>query len=790
MYDNRKPSSLQVPEKSKLSFKNNFRIEFEFRIREKDPFGYIMSTNHGDDGNGLILSYINFRNPDTSYIELSFTQNPAILTIPFPNSMIGRNNKHSLFFEYKEKMAYLTLNDSMSVSTQIDLSNMDPFQLSFGKIQKRTEPPRLDIFNIKVKIGEDDIHYWPLNEQKGNIVFDQISHSDGIFKSGELLSGRHKFIKIVKSINGQTDSSGSYFIDQDDLNLFYLIQDSLFQYDIDTWDIININSSDRIPYKYSLIYDDVQNNLFISHGGGGLPIPRYNWKTGKFSDLDRSLKPNGQYFESKKIYVPEMDAVYSFGGYGFYTYKNDILKYSFSDKTWIKLHPKLRDDEIFFPRAIQELILDKNKNKIYIVGGHGNKTGKQEAGVEDYTDIWSYDVGTDSLNLLRENERNGVLGNFVVAWQTSNNAYELVRKRIDTTYTYYLNVFDFPDGEKIVFPLNFDDYLDLSQSHFVQMDLIERTSELLFSAKGSLIGNPIQGGIHFFTLALPLAEYNDPIKSGDGKYYKLLILAGMGFLTFWLLSNKKKKPKKPTQEDDETNVSFNILEKGVTVQLFGVFRMWIDGTEIFKKDWQSKKSRELFIYLILNNQYGVTGEKLSLVFWPNISPDSAKNSRSTSLSKMRKVLGKYSKHIFIKDGRYFVLNGDTFLSDYYIVHNWLKNKDINYEYFIKVFGPHGLLSENHGEWVDVFKTDYNQKFIDRLKYICAHHKESGLWDLIEELGAFMLKWSPWDDEILSIYIQALKKTGKPSFANQVYLNFIKNYEKDFNEPYRIKFKDL
>jgi len=245
-YDQEKPTSLQVPENSKLSLNNNFRIAFDFRILEKDPFGYIMSTNHGDEGDGLVLSYIDFRNADTSYIELSISDTSTSISLPFPNSMIGRGYWHSLHLGYKNKVITLILNDSINVSKELDLDQLEPFQLHFGKVYAQVEPPRMDMKNLRIWNHEKLIHHWPLNEFNGYKIYDHVGNLDGKILNGEFLSNRHKGVQWVQSVGQKIDRYSNYFIDRDDLMLFYLNQDSLYQYDIQTWKPLSVVSDNSI----------------------------------------------------------------------------------------------------------------------------------------------------------------------------------------------------------------------------------------------------------------------------------------------------------------------------------------------------------------------------------------------------------------------------------------------------------------------------------------------------------------------------------------------------------------
>jgi len=790
-YDENPITSLKIPAESYLSFGDGFRLEFDLRIREKNPFGYILSMSTQNMQDLLVLTYINFRNPDTSYIELSLQNNPFLITLPFPNELIGRSVWHHLEMVFEKDFIQLTLNDSISDSATFDPININEYDMIFGGITIKTEPPRMDIREINVMNQEGSGAYWSIDEMTGDVVHDSIGSKHGKVYNGEFLAGRHEKLHLIKSLPHDLYRLKSFFIDQDDLFLLFLMDDSLYKLNIQTWEIATVIPFNKVPKKHILMYDDHQNQFFLFHNGGDLPVYTFDWETGSWSGLDLSLESEGQYYDGKRVYIPETKEFYSFGGYGWYTYKNNIFKYSLSDKIWIKIQPKLRKNKIFAPRYPKYVY--SFKDKIFIIGGHGSESGKQETGTQYYFDIWAFDRKTDSLYLVAEKgfhpRLNEVIG-FEI-WEEQNIAFELIRIELDSTFTYYLNVFDFPHGNKLEFSLNFEDYFDLSNEPFTLMKIIEKTSELLFVCYGELNGDSNQKGIHFFTLALPLVNQKEPIESKDDRlvYFILLMVLFSGAL--WAFYRRKEIVPQDLPEIQSEQVQFTILDKGVSVQLFGLFRMWKDGKEILYKDWQSKKSRELFIYLILKNNHGVTGKEISLTFWPNVDSDSAVNSRGVAIARIRKTLGEYGNHLIYKENRYFVNYNEFFLSDYRIIQSWVQqNNESNIAKYINIFGANGLLPEMRGDWVENIKTDVHHSFIGHLKKQVSRLKNDVKWDDLVLIGESILSLNPLDDEALVIYVNALKQAGKQGLAHQVYTKFAQHYEKEMDEQYELKYESI
>jgi len=794
-YDEKPPTSLLLPEESYLKLTDGLEIEFEIRIREKSPFGYILSTLHDNSEDGIILSYIEFRNPDTSFIELSIQNQPeVILTISFPNSMIGRGEWHKLTIEYHNEILSLTLNGTETVSARVDLSHLSPFQISFGEITNRLEPPRMDVRHVQVKDRTRVIHDWPLNEFEGEIIVDKVGSKNGRLKSGSLLAGHHKHIQHIQSIVTQPDRFGQIFVDQQDGHLNIINHNELIKMDIQTWVIISKTKTDTISKDYKILYNDFNNQLYIYHHGGDLPFYPYNEPNGHWDGLDLNEDSKGQYFTGQRIFIPETNDIYSFGGYGWYTYKNDIFKYSIKNDEWSIVTPKLRNNAIFYPQGPTSVVYDESQKRIILFGGTGSKTGKQENGITHFSDIWSFDVQTDSLVQLANHQpvpmnQSGV--GVEVDW-ASNTAYKLIVVDRDSFSTVQLKEHEFPSGDAIDIPLQFDSFFKTIQYSEIFFDFIENTSELLIVVSGELYGNPDMNGIHIFTLALPLLKNEIRGESNNHSIvYILIVLGFMGIAGYWVWDRKRGISSFQTLKKEITELPFEILEKGVTVQLFGVFRMWIDGKEFLKKDWQSKKARELFIYLILKNHHGVTGEEISLTFWQDVSADSAVNSRGVALSKIRKLLGDYAYCLERNENRFSIQYSSTFTSDLHYVHSWMESHNIQeYKKAIALFGNDGLLSEFHEDWAESIKVDVNDSFIRHLKKICKNKSIQVDIESIEKIGAFLIHWNPLDDEALMSYVKALKESGKQGLAHQVYNDFVSNYEKEMKEPYQLEYKNI
>ncbi len=111
-----------------------------------------------------------------------------------------------------------------------------------------------------------------------------------------------------------------------------------------------------------------------------------------------------------------------------------------------------------------------------------------------------------------------------------------------------------------------------------------------------------------------------------------------------------------TEDDDFTG---NVDTKNPTVQMkvhfLGQFQIQINEQTII--DWPGKKSKELFAYLALHRNKRIYRDVLMEQFWPNSSPEAARNSLNVTIYSIRHLLHSFinkMEYIFYKDECYYL----------------------------------------------------------------------------------------------------------------------------------------
>jgi DNA-binding SARP family transcriptional activator/uncharacterized protein HemY len=89
----------------------------------------------------------------------------------------------------------------------------------------------------------------------------------------------------------------------------------------------------------------------------------------------------------------------------------------------------------------------------------------------------------------------------------------------------------------------------------------------------------------------------------------------------------------------------------LSVQLLGTIRIEHDGATLTSSDWRSKRSLELFLYLLLNGR--TRREELIEVFWSDLTAKKGRNNFHTTLYRAREAFGKET---IIEDHEWYEIN--------------------------------------------------------------------------------------------------------------------------------------
>jgi DNA-binding SARP family transcriptional activator/tetratricopeptide (TPR) repeat protein len=111
--------------------------------------------------------------------------------------------------------------------------------------------------------------------------------------------------------------------------------------------------------------------------------------------------------------------------------------------------------------------------------------------------------------------------------------------------------------------------------------------------------------------------------------------------------------------DVESDYARSLLDQmgcpTVRLRTFGGLRVWVGVRVLSESDWPRPRARALFAYLALRNKRPVAAEQLMLTFWPDQTPEAARNSLRVAITYVRNALepgrpkGQESKFLRFED---------------------------------------------------------------------------------------------------------------------------------------------
>jgi two-component SAPR family response regulator len=283
----------------------------------------------------------------------------------------------------------------------------------------------------------------------------------------------------------------------------------------------------------------------------------------------------------------------------------------------------------------------------------------------------------------------------------------------------------------------------------------------------------------------------------------------------WLSEECKKR----------NSVSYeNIFD--ISLVTFGGSEILLRGNRIPENKWIRKKSKQVFIYLLVHRKIKFTKEKIIDVFFRDHSPDSAENLYHQVITNIRNAAGiKYNfnspvtglkkpdassknkksrknapeKGSEIDPSPELILYEDKVLSinpqflikidsaDFDTLYNKFKSaaaddnsKIIIAEQAMNLFKGE-FLPGNYDTWCEELREHYNSRFIEMCEILLKLLKKKNLTADIIRYARLLLSIDRFNETGNLYLIDAFCETGKVSQAKNTLSNMLKSYNEEFGE---------
>lgn len=781
-----------------------FSLSFDASIRDEPKFGNIFSIKTND---GQIINVIYaFEGKDT--------YSPAVVINGTINPMDAEVNSPQASFNltlYKKQNKISLAYNKKVVSFPIQLDKVQKLTIIFGvpQVNDRNDVAPVNIRDIRIFNNKRNTHHWELKHHNDNLCYDIISQSVAVAVNPHWIINDHVEWQEIYTQKTKEKIQSAFNPKE---NLFYLVQQDcilLFDPKTNQTATMEIKEGHRaMTYSNYLEYDTLSNTL-LSYSIEQNIISRFNMETQSWSS---SIVNTDEPTYTNHTWATNDTAAYIFGGYGFYHFKNDLFEINLI-KNEIK---KCQYTPSITPRtSAASAIVGDN---LYIFGGRGNSSGRQELPSQYYYDLHLINLKTMKSRKIWEIK--DIQNSFI---QASTMHYS------PEDSSFYAATTD-NGGTLIKLSMNEPKWKYVSKpisAEFLYKDMVynlystEKQDKMYLLIDKRLNNADLSHDLTIYSIDCPLLE-NDQIEQIlIAPWYKNKILLSVPLfviLIFFVLlgikihrqrtkSRKEQKEKSEQELDvlltvptDQSKESLYFDRSKSAISFLGGFKVKDKNGENITNEF-TPRLKSLFIILLLysaKHPQGILVKKLDEIIWSDKDEESARNNRNVYIRKLRLLLTNIGNIEVINDKGFFRLEiGKDVFFDYNTVLTQIaeiENMEIDDEELINkilellLYGS--LLPNTTYEWLDDFKGNYSSTSITLLTNLLSRELNSNNYNLAIRIADTMFLHDPLNEEALSAKCSILYNRGMKGISKKVYDRFSKEYSHSLGEKYKVPFTDV
>ena len=688
-------TSLQIFQEGEIPcFTKNFQLSFELSIRDFDTFGYVflLKEDQGKTKYSFTYTYLDGEN-STFKFNTDGKENHYSLNLR-NDALAYQWIPVSFAFDLQQDVLTIRIGDNEKKITSLGLKDTFCPHLFFGRYDYILDMPTFAIRNLKLEGDRSHSYTFPLNENEGEEVHTSTGKVLGtVVNPVWLINGSYHWEKLFE-YSFQTPSGITF--EPDSQRLIIFSQDSLLTYNLLKRQPQKYSYSNKLPVKLQLathfmnttdgkLYVYELNNLPLGDATvAALDLNNQEWKQTGVAALPVQLHHHdGFWDETTGKYLV-------FGGFGNKRFNNTFLEYDIEADRWDTL--SYSGDRII-PRYFSGMVVNKNRERIYVFGGMGNESGEQSVGRNYLHDLYLLDRKQQSVRRLWQNasDHRLVVARDMILTPDEKYIYALCYPEyLSDTYLqlYRLTVDDGTMkalGDSI--PMRSEEIMTNANLYYNSLTHEYYCTTTEFDKKGHTV-------IRTYVLSAPPVSLDEIRSYGSRSSLEirwLWIMAGIGVLLLvgGVLFVRKKRGKQRNVVPESSSVLMSppvgrepdksvqgketlakedfesSLVRPNAVYLFGPFtvidRNGRDITHLF-----SSRLRQVFIYILLHSTHnGVLSASLNEVFWPDKPDDKVKNLKGVTINQIRKNLAELDGVELVHDKGYFRLVFTDCYCDYF-----------------------------------------------------------------------------------------------------------------------------
>jgi len=789
-------SGLDLTPDEAIKFKTDLELQFHLRFEpdRTDYFGYIFRLLVDDQNIDLIQGPL-VENSDNFELIIGDKTSKIKFYVPL-EQLRSEWLKLRFVLDFREQQISCFINDTILKADLTGFDKTDEFRLMFGAHSfgnfSSTDVPAMIIRDVEVRSQKKTFYTWPLNETQGNIAHSIPAGNNGVALNSEWLLKKHNtWVQLKKTaFSGEVrttfdpNNEDLYMVSEDSIHIYNLISNSLESIkcksvspSYNTWQVIYDTSSNRL-LKYSL------DNNYVSD---------FDFDTDTWSAFESDTNDLTNFWQHNRA-VSSSGNLVAIGGYGFHTYKNQLLSWNPDTRHF----DTIQYEGVFHPRYLAGSGYNFSDSLYYLIGGFGSESGKQELSPDYYYDIVSYSVKdrifTPVFEIPQSEAKNGFCFANSIIFDDSNTLYGLTFNKYQFENKLQLVKVSLESREitRLADHLNFS-FQDVQS--FADLYYSKSSNSLLAVSSYSSDGST-EFSIH--TIAFPPQVYSMEagVQKTSPPYWILYtVIATILIISLYFGYNRRRGRKASTikaQEKPRMNIQ---RSNENSIILFGGFQV-IDRNGKDITGQFTPLPKKLFIFILLHslrNNKGVSSNTLYETFWFDKSVESARNNRAVNIVKLKSLLENLDSTSISKETGYWKFDFDPSLVhiDFFeylqiVSHPELSREDVVDLMAIVENKP--FLHNTTADWLDSFKSEVSNDLIDAfLKYISSSKDNP---EFLLHITNCLFIFDQVSEEALKTQCRLLIQQGKHSLAKKAYTKFLDEYKQLYDEEYALTFNQV
>lgn len=799
---NSEKTSLILENSAPLKLTEETVLSFDLFIRKEYMFGIIfrMITNTKENID-LVLSV-----DERTYFPLLIV-NERVYTISqdissgqwIPVSIALSKTKNEILLTYN--------NDTLKIPHP--LTGISDVKISFGACGfesfESTDIASVNIKNIRMFNNGKLNRFWKLNEHLPDAVLDSVANVPAIAIHPVWMIDMHSTWEKIYSEKVPFFTQITF----DEKSCFYIVSPdskSIRSFDVQnkTMQAMDVKSGRMVSSSPNTLLFDSLSNKLISYNLSESLLSEYSFETQSWNS---SIKPvSDPYLNNSAVYLPAEHSIFSFGGYGYHKYGHDLIQV-FSDG-----YQKQTELTEVPPRFSASTALVGNT--LYIFGGRGSRSGRQEIAPSNYYDLYAVNLTVGQATLLWKSDSIDVdfLPGENMVYDPDKNCFYVFTSQNGGNL---LKIEPDKNGfEAMSFPIGEDTDVCYLYTNLYYSKTQQKLYALFYIKKTAAVN---EADIFIYSLDYPPTPVRTlsqvvPVANKQQKG-RFLFLSGIS-ICLLLMAVVCYKLKYKSKNRSKKTISFPIVPTGTTnVEKKAYYDFskssicFLNGFNVIDKEGNSITEqftptlKHLLVLLILyteKDQKGIFGNKLNQLLWYNKDKETTQNSRNVYLSKLRSLLDKVGSAELINKNGFLSIHLDKSIAcDYTETMNLFSQlkedplKDQNQiDKLLELLSRGVFLPNTEMSWVDSFKSDFSNTTIDILTQLADQKKYQFNDELRLKIANTLFLHDLINEEALYIKCSVFFNAGKKGMAKNIYDNFCKDYYSMLGIDYKYSLIDI